>query len=191
MGEGAVVELAQSFAIVYGIAHNDHSGEGELVVLDYADEVFKLTAIDALVFPCQLVAGGNRCLWSITAFEKLLLYVFNNAGTEEDAHGALVLGEHVELFLVGHWRASLAACEDDGLAALWYGELAAQLGCCRKERRNAWSDVVVHSKFVEECHLLLYGSVDAWVASMESDNEFAAVVEFLHQGELFVEIHVG
>ena len=51
--------------------------------------------------------------------------------------------------------------------------------------------MIAHPLAVEEGHLLLYGAEDAGVAGVQSDDEVSAVVVFLHQLALLVEVHVG
>ena len=50
--------------------------------------------------------------------------------------------------------------------------------------------MVRHTLAVEEGHLFLYGAKDAWVTSMQTNDEVATVVMFLHQGTLFLKRHV-
>ena len=97
----------------------------------------------------------------------------------------------MELLFLGHRRPAFATCQDDCLAALRNRELALQFGGGGEERRDARRDVIVHAVRVEEGHLLLNGTEDAGVASMQTDDEVAAVVVLLHQLALLLEGHVG
>ena len=161
-----------------------------MVVVDDAGEVSEDTTVDALVGPGEVIAGGDGGVLGILR-QQLALHIVDDGGGEEDAHGALGACQEVELLLVGHGCAALATGEDDGLATLGDGELGAQLGGGGEEGGDARGDVVVHTVGIEKGHLLLYGSEDAGVAGMETNNEVALVVVLLHQGALLVEGHVG
>ena len=50
---------------------------------------------------------------------------------------------------------------------------------------------MAHAMLVEIGHLLLYGTVDAGVARVETDDEVTTVVVTLHELKLLVEIHAG
>ena len=64
MGEMFVVKGGETFAIVNGLTYDKHGGEGEVVVVDNLRKVFEDTAIDALVWPREMIAGSNRgILW--------------------------------------------------------------------------------------------------------------------------------
>ena len=88
------VEFAKALTIVDGLAYDEHSGEGEVVVVDNLGEVFEHTTIDLLVWPCEMVAGGNGRVLGIF-LQQLALHIVNNGGREEDAHRRLALGEQV------------------------------------------------------------------------------------------------
>ena len=71
-----------------------------------------------------MVAGSDRCVLRIF-HQQLPLHIIDNGGREEDAHGALALGQQVQLFLFGHRSPPLASRQDDGLCALRDSELGA------------------------------------------------------------------
>ena len=62
--------------------------------MDYLGKVFQNAAINLLVGPRQVVAGGNRRVLGVF-LEELLLDIVDDGGTEEDAHGALASCEQV------------------------------------------------------------------------------------------------
>ena len=190
MGKIFVIELGKSRTIIDGLANHEHGGEGEVVVVDDFGEVFQLAAIDALVGPGEMIAGRNGGVLGIF-LQQFALHVVDDGSRKEDAHGALATGQQVQLFFLGHGSATLATRQDDGLGALGNGKLRAQFGSCSEERRDAWRDVIRHVVGVEEGHLFLNGAKDARVASMQADNEVAAVVVLLHQGALLFKVHVG
>ena len=119
------------------------------------------------------------------------MHFFHNGSAQVDAHGTLGLREFVELFALGHRGAAFPAGKDDGLHFFGDGELRPERRGGGLEGRDAGGDVVVHAVAVEEGHLFLDGAVDARIAGVETDHEQAAVVEFLHQGKLFFQIHRG
>ena len=137
-----------------------------------------------------MIAGGDGRVLGVF-LKQFPLHIIHDGGTQEDAHRTLAACQQVQLLLFGHGSASLSAGQDDGLSALGNGELAPQLGSSSKERRDARRDVVVHLVLVEERHLLLNGSKDTGVARVQAHNEFAPVIEFLHQGTLLFKIHAG
>ena len=55
-----VVEGGEPLAIVDSLANDKHRGEGEMVVVDNLREVFENAAIDALVWPREMIAGSHR-----------------------------------------------------------------------------------------------------------------------------------
>ena len=184
------VELGEPLAVVDGLADHNHRGEGEVVVMDDACEVFQLTAEDALVGPSKVIAGSHGSVCGVF-HKQLALHVINDRSAEENAHGGLALCQQMKLFLFRHRSTTLAASEDDGLAAFRYGELALQLRGGGEERGDTGGDVIVHLVGIEERHLLLDGAEDTRVAGMQADDEVAAVIVLLHQGALFLEIHIG
>ena len=119
-------------AVVDGFADDEHGGEGEVVVVDYLGEVFELTTVDALVWPGEMVAGGDRGVFRVL-HEQFALNIIDDGGREEDAHGRLAASQQVQLLALGHGGAALTAGEDNGLGALGDGKLAPQLGCCCEE----------------------------------------------------------
>ena len=109
-------------AIVNGLSYYKHGSQGQVVVVDNLGEVFEYTTIDALVGPREVVASSDRSvLWVF--LQEFPLHIIYNGGTEEDAHGALALGEEVQLLFLGHGGAAFASGEDDGLGAFGDGEL--------------------------------------------------------------------
>ena len=95
MSKVAVVELAQSMTVVDGLTYYNHGCESEVVLLEDVGKVLKLSAVDPLFLPRQLVAGGNRSLGRIAAGEKLVHHLIDDACAEEDAHRGLVLRQKV------------------------------------------------------------------------------------------------
>lgn len=124
VGEVLVVEQGSVAAVVDGLAHHNHRGESEVVVLDDAGQILELTTVDALVGPGQVVACGNGCLCRIL-LKELCLHIIHDAGAEEDAHRALTARQQVEFLFFWHGRASFTSGEDDGLAPFGDGELRA------------------------------------------------------------------
>ena len=59
-----------------------------MIVVDNACEVFELASEDALVWPGEVIAGGDRRVLGIF-LQELSLHVVNDGGAEEDAHGGL------------------------------------------------------------------------------------------------------
>ena len=97
----------------------------------------------------------------------------------------------MQLFFLRHGCASFATGQNNRLTALWNRELTLQFGCCRQERADAWGDMVFHVVGIEEGHLFLDSAKDTWVACMEAHDEFALVIELLHQLALFLECHIS
>ncbi len=95
----------------------------------------------------------------------------------------------MEFLSLGHRRAPFATGEDDGLCALWYGELALQFGGGGEKRGDARRDVVGHAVGIEKSHLLLYGTEDAGVAGMQPHDVIPLVVVCFHQFALLFEGH--
>ena len=132
MGEMFVVEFRQAFAIVDGLAHDEHRGKREVVIVDNLGKVFQHAAVDALVGPCEVVTGSDGRILGIF-HQQFPLHVVNDGSAEENAHGALAASQQVQLLLLGHGRAALATREDNSLGALGDGELAPQFGSSSKE----------------------------------------------------------
>ena len=86
VGEVFGVEFGESLAVVDGFADHNHRGEGEVVVMNDACEVFQLTTEDTLVGPGEVVAGCNGCVLRIF-HQELALDVINDRSAEENAHG--------------------------------------------------------------------------------------------------------
>ena len=132
MSEVLGVKRREALAIVDGLAHDEHRGESQLVVVDNLRQVLELATIDLLVRPCEMIAGGyGGILWVL--LKQFTLHIVDDRGTEEDTHRALTLGEQVELFFLRHRCATFASCQDNRLTALRNRELALQLGGCCEE----------------------------------------------------------
>ena len=136
-----------------------------MVGMDDVGEIFELTAIDLLVGPSEMIAGGNWGVFWIF-HQEFSLNIVNDRGGEENAHRALTASKQVELFLFWHWGATFATGKNDGLASFWDSELALEFSSGGKERGYAGGDMIRHSLAIEECHLFLYGTKDAGVASV-------------------------
>ena len=184
------VKLRKTLAIVDGLAHDEHRGEGEMIVVDNLGEVFQLASIDLLVWPCEVITGSHGGVLGIL-LKQFALDIIHDSGREEDAHRALTLGEQMQLFFLRHRGATFTTSEDNRLTALWNRELTLQLGCCSEKGGDAWGDVIVHAVGVEEGHLLLNGSKDTGITSMEANDVFAFVIELFHQFALFFEGHIS
>ena len=126
------IELGKAAAIVDGLADNEHGGEGEMVVVDNLGEVFEDSAIDLLVRPREMIAGGNGCILGIF-LKEFALDIIDDGGAEEDAHRALATSQQMQLFFLRHGCAALATGENNRLATLRNRELALQLGSSCKE----------------------------------------------------------
>ena len=100
-----------------------------------------------------------------------------------------MLCQEMELLFVGHWSTSFTTGQDDSLTFFRYCELTSKFCSGSKKTADARSDVVVHTVFVEICHLFLYGTIDTRVTCMETHYEFSFVIEFLHQVELLLKVH--
>ena len=120
-------------SVVDGFAYDEHGGQGEMVVMHDFSEVFKFPSVDVLVRPCEMVASSNGCVFGIF-LQEFSLYVIHNGGTEEDAHGALALGEKVQLLFLWHGGSPFATGENDGLSTFGNRELASQF-CGSSEER--------------------------------------------------------
>ena len=46
-------------AVVDGLAHDEHCGESEMIVVDDLGKVFELTTIDLLVWPREMITGSH------------------------------------------------------------------------------------------------------------------------------------
>ena len=124
VGEMLVVEQGCVAAVVDGLAHYNHRGEGEVVFLDDAGQVLELTTVDALVGPGQVVASGDGSVSRIL-LKELCLHIIHDAGAEEDTHCALASCQQVEFLFLWHGCASFTSGKDDGLAPFGDGELRA------------------------------------------------------------------
>ena len=85
------IEFAEAASIVDGLAHNEHGGEGEVIVVDNLGQVSEYTAVDLLVGPSEVIAGGDGRVLGIF-HEELTLHIIDDGGTEENAHGGLRTG---------------------------------------------------------------------------------------------------
>ena len=92
----------------------------------------------------------------------------------------------MQLLLLRHRCASLSTGQDDGLHLLRDGELRTQGRCRRLEGGDTRRDVVIHSILIEVIHLLLDRAIDTGIAGVETDDEAAFIVIFLHQGKLLL-----
>ena len=117
-----VVEFRETLSVSDGVANDNHGGEGEMVIVNDACEVAQHAAVDALVGPCQVIAGCDGCFLGVF-HEQFVLDVVDDGSAEEDAHGRLAACQKVELFFFGHGRPAFPSCENDGLCAFGYGEL--------------------------------------------------------------------
>ena len=132
VGEVLGVELAEAASIVDGLAYDEHRGEGEVVVVDDLCEVFQLATIDLLVWPSQMIAGGNGRILRVF-LQEFTLNIIDNGCREEDAHRTLTLGQQMQLLFLWHRSPSLTTSEDDGLTTLRNRELALQFGSGSEE----------------------------------------------------------
>ena len=88
VGEVFVVEGRETCAIVNGLAHDKHGGEGEVVVVNNLCEVFEYAAIDLLIGPGQMIAGSNGGVLRVF-LKQLALHIIDDGSREEDTHGRL------------------------------------------------------------------------------------------------------
>ena len=65
MGEVLGIEFGETLTIVDGLAHDEHRGEGKLIIVDDLGEVFEHTPIDLLIGPCEMITGCNRSVLRI------------------------------------------------------------------------------------------------------------------------------
>ena len=158
--------FGEPLAFFYGLAHDKHGGEREVVVVNNFCKVFQLATINLLVGPCQMIAGGDGRVLRVF-LEEFLLNIIDDGGRKEDAHGRLALGKQMKLLLLGHRSAAFATSKDNGLRMFGYRKLTSQFSSCSKKTGDARSDVIVHALLVEEDHLLLNGTKDTRVASMQ------------------------
>lgn len=92
MSEVLGVKRREALAVVDGLAHYEHRGQRELIVVDNLGEVFQLATIDLLVWPCEMIAGGNgSVLWVF--LKEFTLHIVNNGCRQEDTHGALTTSQ--------------------------------------------------------------------------------------------------
>ena len=185
-----VVELRESLSVVDGFTHHEHRGEGEMIVVNHLGEILQLAAINLLVGPGEVIAGGDGRVFRVF-LKKFPLHIVHDGGAEEDAHCALAPGQKMQLLSLRHGCSAFASRQDDGLCPFGDGELTLQFGCCSEEGGDARCDVVGHPLLVEERHLLLYGTKNAGVARVQTDDEVPFVVVFLHQLTLLLQVHVG
>ena len=149
-----VVELRESLPVVDGFTYYEHGGEGEMIVVNHLGEVLQLAAINLLVGPSEVIAGGNGCVLRVF-LKEFPLHIVHDGCAEEDAHCALTPGQEMQLLPLGHGCSAFASRQDDGLCPFGDGELTLQFGCCSEEGGDARRDVVGHPLLVEERHLLL------------------------------------
>ena len=190
MREVFVVELRETLPVVDGFADHEHRGKRQVVVVNHLGEVLQLATINLLVWPGEMIAGGNGRVFRIF-LKEFPLHIVHDSCAEEDAHCALAPGQEVQLLPLRHGCSAFATREDDGLCPFGDGELTLQFGCCSEEGGDARRDVVGHPLLVEERHLLLNSAEDAGVARVQTDDEVPFVVVFLHQFTLLLQVHVG
>ena len=77
MGEVLGVELAEPLTIIDGLAHDEHRGEGEVVVVDNLRKVFEDSSINLLVRPRQMIAGSNGGVFWVL-LKQFALHIINN-----------------------------------------------------------------------------------------------------------------
>lgn len=77
VGEVAAVQLGEALAVVDGLADHEHGGERQVIVVDDPGQVFQLSPVDALVGPCQVVAGGYGCILRVF-FHELPLHIIHD-----------------------------------------------------------------------------------------------------------------
>ena len=90
MSEVLGVKFGETLAIVDGLAHDEHRGESQFVVVDNLGEVFQLASINLLVWPCEMIAGGNGGIFWVL-LKEFALHIIDDGSREEDAHRALTL----------------------------------------------------------------------------------------------------
>lgn len=123
MSEVLGVKRRESLAVVDGLANDNHGRQRQTVIMDNLRQVLQFTAIDSLVWPCQMIAGGHRSvLWIL--LQEFLLHLIDDGRGEEDAHRALAPGQQVQLLFLWHGCASFTPREDDRLTTLRDRELA-------------------------------------------------------------------
>ena len=79
MSEMLRIELGKALTIVDGLAHNEHGGKREVVVVNYLGEVFQNTSIDLLVWPGEMITGSNgSVLWVF--LKQFALHIIDDGG---------------------------------------------------------------------------------------------------------------
>ena len=77
MGKVFVVELREPLTVVDGLTHYKHRGEREFIVVDNLRKVFQLATIDLLVWPRQMVTGGNGRILRVF-LQEFALHIVDN-----------------------------------------------------------------------------------------------------------------
>lgn len=109
-------------SVVDGVTHDDHGGEGEVVLFHDLRQVLQFSPVYPLVFPREMVAGGDGGGWRVV-LHQFGLHLINDRGTEKDAHRALRTGQQVEFLFFRHRGTSFSAGKDDCLHFFGDGEL--------------------------------------------------------------------
>ena len=110
-----VVESAQSLAVVYGLAHDNHGGQRELVLSDDLGQLTELTAIDALVFPRQPVAYRHGRFGGIASGKQFIPDLRGQGDREKDTHRTLMSRQEAQAFALGNGCAPFASGKDNRL----------------------------------------------------------------------------
>ena len=75
------VELGEALTVVDGLAHDEHRGESQLVVMDNLREVLELATINLLIRPSQVIAGCyGGVLWVL--LQEFTLHIVDDRSTE-------------------------------------------------------------------------------------------------------------
>ena len=53
------IEFRQALSVVDGVTHDDHGGEGEVILFHDLRQVLQFSPVYPLVFPREMVAGGD------------------------------------------------------------------------------------------------------------------------------------
>ncbi len=77
MGKVFVIEFRESLTIVDGLPHHKHRGQREFVVVNNLRKVFQLATIDLLVWPRQVVTGGNGRILRVF-LQEFALHIVDN-----------------------------------------------------------------------------------------------------------------
>ena len=58
MCETLVIKFRKPLTIINCLAHDEHRGESQLVIVDYLSQILELATIDFLIRPSQVIAGS-------------------------------------------------------------------------------------------------------------------------------------